>query len=55
MKAGLVAGAIIGAAIIASTGVYIYFTPYQTCVRWYREMVPDTDPTQYCLAMMRGR
>lgn len=36
MSKVVVASLIIGAAILASVGAFIYFSPYQSCIRAYK-------------------
>jgi hypothetical protein len=42
-------GLLIGGAILIATGVWIYFSPYQTCVRatvaFYDQMKRNYDPS----------
>ena len=44
-------GFIIGAAILLATGLYIYFSPYQSCVRAYDK--PGAEVV--CARLLGGR
>lgn len=43
MKNQIIAGGIVGAAIIVATGMWIYFSPYQTCVRAFTATFIEAD------------
>ena len=45
-------GFIIGAAMIASTALWLYFSPLQTCIR-YQDGTGDA--VLDCMAVMKGR
>jgi hypothetical protein len=49
MRGYIFAGLIIGAAIVIATAMFIYFSPYQSCVRAIRER-PELQltPETYC-------
>ena len=44
-------GLIIGAAVLLATGLYIYFSPYQSCVRAYDK--PNAEVV--CARLVGGR
>jgi hypothetical protein len=39
MSKTVVASLIVGAAILAGVAAFIYFSPYQSCVRAYKQMI----------------
>ena len=52
------AALVVGAAIIFSAALLIYFSPYQTCVRAIhdkREAIPSADVQLRCAQMVGGR
>jgi hypothetical protein len=44
MSEQIKAGLIVGVAIIAATGIWVYFSPYQTCLRASRADIVTVDP-----------